>query len=109
LETVKKMKESVSRPQNTATTQEVELTFYAPQAKKASIAGTFNDWNTKSMPMKKDKSGVWRIKIKLSPGRYEYKFFIDGAWDENVPGGECVQNTFGTNNCVMNIRQVSSR
>jgi len=75
LETVKKIKESLGRA---ATMQQIEFTFRAPEAIKVYIAGTFNDWNTKSMPMKKGKDGTWRIMVKLSPGKYEYKYFVDG-------------------------------
>jgi hypothetical protein len=35
------------------------------------------------------------------PGRYEYRFVIDGKW-ENDPFCEgCFMNEFGTMNCVM--------
>jgi 1,4-alpha-glucan branching enzyme len=38
-----------------ATMQQIEFTFRAPEAQKVYIAGTFNDWNAKSVPMKKVK------------------------------------------------------
>ena len=100
LETVKKIKESIGRA---ATMQQLEFTFRAPEAKKIFIAGTFNDWNTKLMPMKKGKDGIWRIVIKLPHGRYEYKYFVDGTWAQDIPGVELVPNHFGTNNCVIDV------
>ena len=100
LETVKKIKESIGRA---AAMRQIEFTFRAPEAKKVYIAGTFNDWNAKSMPMKKGKDGTWRIMVKLSPGRYEYKYFVDGTWAEDVPGAELATNPFGTNNCVIGV------
>ncbi len=100
LETVKNIKESIRRA---VTTQQIEFTFRAPEAKKVYIAGTFNDWNTKSMPMKKSKDGTWRIMVKLSPGRYEYKYFADGMWAQDIPGAELAPNPFGTQNCVINV------
>jgi 1,4-alpha-glucan branching enzyme len=103
MEAAKKIKATANDTENTAA-RDVELTFYSPQAKKVCIAGDFNNWNTKSMPLKRDRNGVWRIKLRLPRGRHEYKYFVDGEWDQNVPGGECVQNTFGTKNCVMNIQ-----
>jgi 1,4-alpha-glucan branching enzyme len=104
LEVVRKMKESLSRPRTTSTTHEVEFTFHAPEAKKVCIAGKFNDWNTKSMPMKKGKDGTWRINLKLSPGKYEYKYFVDGAWSSDMPCAELVPNPFGTYNCVIAVQ-----
>ncbi len=103
LETVKKMKESLIRPRTAGPVQEIEFTLYAPEAKKVFIAGTFNDWNTRSMPMKKGKNGTWRITVKLSPGRYEYKYFVDEMWAQDIPDAELVPNPFGTNNCVIGV------
>jgi len=100
LKTVKKIKESIG---SDATMQQIEFSFRAPDAKKVYIAGTFNDWDTKSMPMKKGNDGTWRIMVKLSPGNYEYKYFVDGTWAEDVPGAELAPNPFGTNNCVIGV------
>jgi len=99
-EPVKKIKGSSGKP---AKVQEVELTFRIPEAKKIFVAGTFNDWDTKSMPMKKGKDGTWRVTVKLPPGRYEYKYFVDGVWAENLPGTDTVPNSFGTYNCVISV------
>jgi len=103
LEVIKKMKETIIRPQMTGATHEVEFTFRAPEAKKVFIAGKFNDWNTRSMPMKKSKDGTWRIKLNLSPGKYEYKYFVDGAWASDLSCSELVPNPFGTENCVISV------
>lgn len=99
-ETVKKIKGSSGK---TAKVQEVEFKFSAPEAKKIFIAGTFNDWNTKSMPMKKGKDGTWRVTIKLAPGRYEYKYFVDAVWAENPPVANIAPNSYGTYNCIVNV------
>ena len=104
LEVVKKMRESVRRPQQLAgATQEVEFTFHAPEAKKVCISGKFNAWNTSSMSMKKGKDGTWRIKLNLSPGKYEYKYFVDAAWASDLSCSELVPNPFGTENCVISV------
>ena len=99
MNTVKKMKETVLQ----STGQEVEFAYSAPRAAKVSIAGSFNSWSTTSMPMKKGKDGMWRIKLKLPHGRHEYKYFVDGAWAQDVPGSEMVPNAFGTSNCVVTV------
>ena len=103
LESVKKMRESSSRPKMTGATHEVEFTCHASTAKKVCIAGNFNAWNPSSMPMKKENDGTWRIKLKLSPGKYEYKYFVDGAWDSDRSCTEVVPNPFGTDNCVISV------
>jgi 1,4-alpha-glucan branching enzyme len=113
-ETVKKLKESVGVAMRKEIFtidlfskkdkgQEVEFTCYAPKATKVSLVGKFNDWNPKSLPMKKNNDGYWRVSIKLSPGRHEYKYFIDGAWAQDTAGADKVLNSFGTYNNVIGV------
>jgi len=88
---------SVSRTKN------VEFSFYAPEATEVYVAGEFNRWEARSLPMDKDENGVWKAKVKLLPGRHEYKLFADSAWIEDIPGAESVPNPFGTSNFVMSV------
>lgn len=104
LNIVKQLKEIVSMSRANSDIQEVDFQLYAPDAKKVCIAGQFNDWSTRSNPMKKSKDGTWRAKIKLSKGRCEYKYFADGTWVQEISGAETVPNPFGTCNCVINIQ-----
>ena len=83
---------SVTKKKEKSIEKTVEFTFNAPDAKGVFLAGEFNHWDTRSLPMKKDKKGVWKMKIKLPPGRYEYKFFVDNAWVEHLPGVELSSN-----------------
>jgi 1,4-alpha-glucan branching enzyme len=83
--------------------QRVEFTFNAPDAKEVFLAGEFNNWDTLTLPMKQGRDGMWKAKVKLSPGRYEYKFFIDNDWVEELPGVEKVPNQFGTNNFIIQV------
>jgi len=81
-----------------------DFKIYAPQAKKVSIAGSFNNWNTRMFTARKDSKGNWTAKVNLRPGRYEYKFFIDGSWTNDPTCSWLVPNTFGTQNCVVEIK-----
>jgi hypothetical protein len=94
--------------------KKVEFLMKAPEVKKIYLVGDFNRWNTQSVPMKKDKHGIWSVEMRLFPGRYEYKLFSDRAWMENAPcnvmvegsaahgisDAERVPNPFGTHNFV---------
>jgi len=102
-DTAKKVKELISKPRIMSTSNEIEFTYHAPDAKNVCVAGKFNDWNTKSLPMKKDKDGTWKIKVKLAPGKYEYKYFVDGAWAQDLPCTNLAPNPFGTFNCEIKI------
>jgi 1,4-alpha-glucan branching enzyme len=70
----------------TTRTNEVEFKLYAPDAKTVSVAGQFNNWDAKSKPMKKSKDGTWKLKMKLPRGKCEYKYIVDGAWLQDMPG-----------------------
>ena len=78
----------------------VKFEFSAPAAKEVSLAGDFNQWNPQVNPMKKDKKGVWKATLSLEPGRYEYRFIVDGAWENDPSCSSCVTNEFGGRNCV---------
>ena len=97
---IKSKGKSVGKKKEKLVEKTVEFTFNAPEAKEVFLAGEFNHWDTRSLPMKKDKKGVWKIKIKLTPGRYEYKFFADNVWVESLPGAELSSNPFGSQNFV---------
>jgi len=82
-----------------------ELTFvcnFHPGAKKAFVAGDFNEWDPARNRMVKARDGSFRARVKLPPGKYEYKFFIDGDWVED-PDTEKVENSFGTANSVVQV------
>ncbi len=82
----------------------VNFTLNAPEAGEIFLAGDFNQWDTRSLSMKRDKKGIWKLKIPLPPGRYEYKFYVDGKWFEGSTDGEQVFNPFGTQNSVIEVR-----
>lgn len=48
-------------------------------AQKVILAGSFNNWNEEKLEMTKTDSG-WIALVKLSPGKYWYKFIADGGW-----------------------------
>ncbi|WP_161964501.1 hypothetical protein [Mucilaginibacter endophyticus] len=54
------------------------LPGYLPN-KRALLSGNFNNWSTLKGIMAKTDSG-WIADVKLKPGKYEYKFIVDGHW-----------------------------
>lgn len=88
----------------------------APKAKHVFVAGTFNKWNPTSHPLKRTGDGHWVLTLDLPPGRYEYKFVVDGEWCcevgcdkayDGCPG--CVANQFGTMNRVLLVEEFAER
>ncbi len=49
------------------------------RAHEVHLSGSFNSWSTSANPMYKTDSG-WIAEIKLLPGRYTYKYIVDGRW-----------------------------
>lgn len=78
--------------------------LFAPSAKKVSVVGSFNKWDIKKNLAKKDTKGNWSTKLDLKPGKYEYKFFVDGNWWNDPNCNSCVANSFGSQNCIIEIK-----
>ena len=84
--------------------KKIVFEYYAPLARLVYVAGTFNDWSLESCPLKKDKSGKWRTELALPLGRYEYRYRVDGIWENDQRPVECVPNAFGSWNCVVTVQ-----
>jgi 1,4-alpha-glucan branching enzyme len=74
--------------------------FSAAAARQVSLAGDFNNWDTKASPMHKGPDGVWHLAVALPPGRHEYRFFADEVWCNDPAAQQKVANSLGTENCV---------
>ena len=78
-----------------------EFTLYAPGAEEVFLAGDFNEWqaDSKDYRMRKFKGDVFKKKVKLKSGRYEYQFVVDGNWwpdpenQERCPNPYCGENS----------------
>lgn len=56
----------------------------APDANSVTLVGDFNDWSRDSAPMKRLKSGDFKLDVDLEVGRhYQYRYLIDGRTWEN--------------------------
>jgi len=89
-----------------AALQSVTVTFVLlePHAKQAALSGDFNGWAADATPMKRQDDGHWEAVIALAPGRYEYKFVVDGQWIPDPQAQMNVWNQHGTLNSVIEIR-----
>jgi len=91
------------KPQEKAkeTTQKsVEFAYNAPQAKSVVVAGSFNNWDAKKTPLQRE-GDRWKARIPLAPGRYEYRFVVDGHWITDPNSKETVRNDYGSTNSVL--------
>lgn len=87
----------------------VEFCCQAPEAAAVFLAGAFNEWRVDATPMKRDDDGQWTARVKLPPGRHDFKFVVDGEWccePSCKPEGKCpkcVPNDFGTMNRFIDV------
>ncbi|MCH4553247.1 MULTISPECIES: isoamylase early set domain-containing protein [Aestuariibaculum] len=59
----------------------VTFSILAEDAKKVSLVGSFNEWNTKAMPLKKLKNGTFKGVVDLDKDdSYEFKYVVDGTY-----------------------------
>lgn len=56
---------------------------WAPNAKKVSVCGDFNDWNTKIDKMQNIGNGIWECYVKNAKPFDKYKFFINYGFFKN--------------------------
>jgi 1,4-alpha-glucan branching enzyme len=78
----------------------IPFTFEAPAARQVSLAGDFNNWDPKAMPMHIGPDGVWHLSVGLTPGRHEYRFVADGVWRDDPAAQQRTANDLGSENCV---------
>jgi len=75
-----------------------------PGASTVHLAGEFNGWDPGALLMSDDDAdGVWTVVVELEPGRYEYKFVIDGgaSWEPDAGNPERVDDNHGGENTVV--------
>ncbi len=88
----------------------IEFNYHAPEAQGVLLAGTFNEWDGDSTPLKKGADGNWDATLELPPGRHEFKFVVDGQWccepgcdGTNRDCPKCVSNPFGSMNRFIDV------
>lgn len=95
----------MSKPNNKK--KKVSFQLSAPEAKNVCLAGDFNAWDINAHPLKKPGNGngenTWRTVLNLAPGTYEYRYLIDGEWQNDPSAPERMPNRFGTLNDVIKV------
>ena len=82
----------------------VTFELKAPDAKEVYLAGDFNQWDPGKTPLKANKkNGSWKGSLKLEPGRYHYKFVVDGHWWTDPANTNNEWNQYGTQNSILDV------
>ena len=84
--------------------KEVLFNIAAPDAREIYLVGDFNSWKINdSSRLSRLNDGRWEKKVGLTPGRYKYKFVVDGEWLLDTQNNDREQNSFGTFDSVINF------
>jgi chromosome partitioning protein len=88
--------------------REVVVRYRNPAASDVRIAGDFNGWvpdkGVRSLVEQESNGRVWTKILLLSPGRYEYRYVVDGEWREDPENPEGVAAPGGGRSSVLVVR-----
>lgn len=74
--------------------------------KQVNLFGQFNSWDRQNLPMTDvNGDGVLEVEIPLDPGRYEYKFYVDGKEVVDPSNPAKVPNGMGDFNSLRIIEE----
>ena len=74
-----------------------------PNARIVAIAGSFNNWN-QSQYLFAREGDDWVARLKLEPGRYTYKFVVDGIWLLDPTNESVETDERGNRNSVLVVK-----
>ena len=97
--TIKKTAKAGKSTRSTA--KKVTFKYLAEGATEVFVAGDFNAW--KSAKLAKAKNGSWSKNFSVKPGKYEYKFLVNGEWITDPSNTNIAYNAFGTANSVFEV------
>ena len=85
----------------------VKVTFAVPaeEAKKVTVVGSFNEWNSKkAIALKKLKNGTFKGTVDLEKDNsYEFKYLVDGTYVNDDQADAYAMNVYGTENGILNL------
>ncbi|MDO1502514.1 isoamylase early set domain-containing protein [Winogradskyella maritima] len=83
-----------------------KVTFTLPgdEATSVVVAGNWNNWSTSETQLKKLKNGNFKGTLDLESGKsYEFKYVVDGEWQNDAQADAYTANAFATENSVLNL------
>jgi chromosome partitioning protein len=82
------------------TSEGVRFIVEALGAERVHLAGDFNDWALDGNEME-PLGGVWKKVVKLPPGRYRYRYVIDGRWQSDPLNAAVEPSAYGGHDSVL--------
>jgi glycosidase len=76
----------------------------APGAGNVFVAGAFNGWSADKTPLTgPNENGEYIADVPLPPGKYGYKFVVDGKWMTDPTNPDTEDNGMGDKNSVVTV------
>ena len=83
---------------------EVVFSISAKEAKEVFLVGEFNNWNAEASGRMNNIDGTWTKSLTLNPGKYRYRFVIDGSWTEDAKNPLKEVNPFGSLDSFVEVK-----
>jgi 1,4-alpha-glucan branching enzyme len=88
------------------TKEGVSFNYYDPVAQNVQLVGDFSNWEPVYDVMVQEKgNNIWKGTFPLDPGKYQYKFVVDGEWKLDPYNPEVVTSNMGANNSLVTVSQ----
>jgi 1,4-alpha-glucan branching enzyme len=69
------------------------------------LAGEFNGWQVDAhSSLERDAQGVWKGRVLLAPGHYQYKYCVDGQWVVDPENPLRIVNENGVVNSLLKVK-----
>ena len=91
----------------TVTSDGVVFGLEAPDAQRVQLVGDFNGWMLDGNEMTL-AGRVWTRVLRLPPGRYRYRYVIDGLWRSDPLNAEVEPSPYGGHNSVFVLNETLS-
>jgi 1,4-alpha-glucan branching enzyme len=83
------------------------VTFSLPTetgAQSVHLVGDFNEWSRTSHPIPRRKDGRFSLTLSLRPGRYAFRYLMDGArWANDEAADAYEPNPYGGDNSIVEV------
>ena len=78
----------------------VEFSFFRPNARHVFLAGEFNQWRQRELPMLRGEAGYWTARLRLPAGEFRFRYCADGEWFADFAAFGVEPGRFGLDSIV---------
>jgi chromosome partitioning protein len=89
------------------TKEGVIFTLDAPGVSRVQLAGDFNSWVPDGNEMR-FVDGIWQAVVPLAPGRYRYRYVVDGQWQSDPLNDAFELSPYGERDSVLVLDESSA-